>query len=118
MNIHAHSLHNNHEVFTIIHLTNTALKTGPNQEKFSAFSTIRKQRPVVGGIFSSLLLHLLVGTTVVFHEADLSFVIPDQVLQGEEAPAVCPHRHLTGQGQGLGRRLQQGHLVPVPRATG
>jgi len=58
-------------------------------------------------------LHFLIGTTKVFHKADLSVVVPDQVLQRQEAPAVCPHRDFTGQRQRFGGRLQEGHLVPV-----
>lgn len=61
----------------------------------------------------SILVHLLVRTAVIFHKADLSVVVPDKVLQREEAPAVCPHRDFTGQSQSFGGRLQQGHLVPV-----
>ncbi len=61
----------------------------------------------------SLLFHLFIRTTIIFHKADLSVVVPDQVLQREEAPAVRPHGDFTGQSQGFGGRLQQRHLVPV-----
>lgn len=66
----------------------------------------------------SVLLHLLVGTTIIFHKANLSVVVPDQVLQREEAPAVRPHRDFTGQSQGFSWWLQQGHLVPVVTVKG
>lgn len=66
----------------------------------------------------SLLLHLLVRTAIVLHEADLPVVVPDQVLQGEEASDVRPHRDFAGQSQSFGGRLQEGHLVPEQREDG
>lgn len=60
----------------------------------------------------SVLLHLYIGTTIILYEADLSIVVPDQVLKGEEPSVVSSHRNFTGQSQGFGRRLQQGHFVP------
>jgi len=62
---------------------------------------------------SSFLFHVFIGTAIIFHEADLSVVVPDQVLQGEEAPVVCPHRDFAGQSQGFGGWFEQGHLVSV-----
>lgn len=69
---------------------------------------------VRGGLMHALWsLHLLIWTAIIFYKANLPVVVPDQVLQREEAPAVCPHGDFTGQSQRFGGRLQQGHLVPV-----